>query len=62
MTLEFQVLTWYMHIYVASGQTPICGEWTNTHMWRVERHTYVASGQTHTCGNRKCTIHIVKSV
>jgi hypothetical protein len=33
--------------YVASGQTPICGEWTNTHMWRVDRHTYVASGQAH---------------
>ena len=70
MTLEFQVLTWYMHTYVtsgqqtyvASGQKPICGEWANTHMWRVERHTYAASGQTHTYGNRKCNIHIVKSV
>jgi len=36
-TSEIQVLTWYMH-------------------------TYVASGQTHICGNRKCIIHIVKSV
>jgi hypothetical protein len=25
MALEIQVLTWYMHTYVASGPTHICG-------------------------------------
>jgi hypothetical protein len=57
MTLEIQVLTWYMPTYVASGQTHIC-----SNRKCIIENPGPTLRQTDKYSGRKCIIHIVNSV